>query len=120
MLTRTSRAATNIFSSEPVQMKTCLQIGARTRGSVPFFLNALFFPWASSAVHEFRQGRASDMKEKCIVATKSLSGPDRSRARGRRVSDRDSNNLTLLFPCHHGGHRRAFERYTFDDHLSFN
>ncbi len=37
----TSRAATDIFNSESVQMKTYLQIGGPRKGSVPFFLNVL-------------------------------------------------------------------------------
>ncbi len=38
-----------------------------------------FLPWVSSAVHEFRQGRPSDMKEECKRAK---GAPDRGRARG--------------------------------------
>ncbi len=98
---KVSRAATDIFSSESAQMKAYLQIGSRTKGSVPFFLNFLFLPWISgavTAVDDFGQGRASDMKEECKKSDQDgpRELPDRSWARGRRIGDRDSNSPILL------------------------
>ncbi|PBK91261.1 hypothetical protein ARMGADRAFT_1064240 [Armillaria gallica] len=90
---RASRAVTDIFSSESTQMKTYLQIGGQTTGSVPIFLNTLFLPWESSAVHEFIQGRASDTKEECKEKDQDIESSRTNRSRARDEPSRGTDSM---------------------------